>query len=73
MFFLLPIPTYNTLWSRYATASSADKVVFSAFFFGVAICFALSASFHVFNNHSESVHILGNQLDYVCAIPRSPD
>lgn len=73
MFFLLPIPTYNALWPRYTTASTADKVVFSTFFFGVATCFALSASFHVFNNHSENVHIFGNQLDYVCAYSRSID
>lgn len=67
IFFLLPIPTYNALWPRYATASTADKVVFSTFFVGVGTCFALSASFHIFNNHSESVHIFGNQLDYVSA------
>jgi adiponectin receptor len=68
MFFLLPIPIYNALWPRYATASTADLVVFSTFFFGVATCFALSATFHIFNNHSESVHVFGNQLDYVSTI-----
>jgi len=25
----------------------------------------LQYSFHIFNNHSENVHIFGNQLDYV--------
>jgi adiponectin receptor len=68
LFFLLPIPIYNAVWPRYATASTADLVVFSTFFFGVATCFALSATFHIFNNHSESVHVFGNQLDYVSAI-----
>jgi adiponectin receptor len=71
MFFLLPIPTYNALWLRYATASAADKVVFSTFFFGVVTCFALSASFHIFNNHSENVYMFRYQLDNVCASSRS--
>ncbi|KAH7083415.1 putative membrane protein [Paraphoma chrysanthemicola] len=65
LFFLLPIPVYYSLQPRYGSATTADIVVFSTFFFGVAICFALSATFHVFNNHSESVHIFGNQLDYL--------
>ncbi|EOA88720.1 uncharacterized protein SETTUDRAFT_159912 [Exserohilum turcica Et28A] len=65
IFFALPVPVYYYLEPRYANASTADMVVFSTFFFGVAICFALSAAFHIFNNHSESVHIFGNQLDYL--------
>ncbi|OAL00938.1 HlyIII-domain-containing protein [Phaeosphaeriaceae sp. SRC1lsM3a] len=65
LFFALPIPVYNSLRPRYDSASTEDIVVFSTFFFGVAICFALSATFHVFNNHSESVHVFGNQLDYL--------
>ncbi|KAJ5059289.1 putative membrane protein [Bipolaris maydis] len=65
VFFTLPVPIYCSLQPRYATATTADVVVFSTFFFGVAICFALSAIFHIFNNHSQSVHIFGNQLDYL--------
>ncbi|KAH6851497.1 hemolysin-III related-domain-containing protein [Alternaria rosae] len=65
LFFALPIPVYYSLQPRYDTAATADVVVFSTFFFGVAICFALSATFHVVNNHSESVHVFGNQLDYL--------
>ncbi|OAG19845.1 Hly-III related protein [Alternaria alternata] len=65
LFFALPIPVYYSLQPRYGTATTADVVVFSTFFFGVAICFALSATFHVFNNHSESIHVFGNQLDYL--------
>ncbi|KAF2652991.1 HlyIII-domain-containing protein [Lophiostoma macrostomum CBS 122681] len=65
LFLVLPIPTYRYLRPRYDTASTADIIVFSTFFFGVAICFALSATFHIFNNHSETVHRLGNQLDYL--------
>ncbi|KAF2112926.1 hemolysin-III related-domain-containing protein, partial [Lophiotrema nucula] len=65
LFFFLPFPTYKTLQPRYGGASVSDIIVFSTFFFGVAICFLLSAIFHIFNNHSETVHILGNQLDYL--------
>ncbi|EUC31237.1 hypothetical protein COCCADRAFT_38652 [Bipolaris zeicola 26-R-13] len=65
IFFTLPMPIYWSLQPRYATATTADVVVFSTFFFGVAMCFALSAIFHIFNNHSQSVHIFGNQLDYL--------
>ncbi|XMA09382.1 hypothetical protein WAI453_002173 [Rhynchosporium graminicola] len=35
------------------------------FFFGVAICFFLSATFHIFGNHSAHVHQQGNQLEYL--------
>ncbi|PSN66376.1 Hly-III related protein [Corynespora cassiicola Philippines] len=65
LFFTLPIPVYNMLQPVYVSASTADIIVFSSFFFGVAICFALSATFHIFNNHSEAVHVFGNQLDYL--------
>ncbi|KAF2466064.1 Hly-III related protein [Lindgomyces ingoldianus] len=65
LFFTLPVPVYYILQPRYSTASTADLIVFSTFFFGVAICFLLSATFHIFNNHSERIHIVGNQLDYL--------
>ncbi|KAF2190190.1 HlyIII-domain-containing protein [Zopfia rhizophila CBS 207.26] len=65
LFFTLPMPVYTSLSSRYTSTSTADIIVFSTFFFGVAICFLLSATFHIFNNHSERVHVLGNQLDYL--------
>ena len=45
LFFGLPVPVYYTVEPRYATATTADIVVFSTFFFGVAICFALSATY----------------------------
>ncbi|KAF2261239.1 hypothetical protein CC78DRAFT_471006, partial [Lojkania enalia] len=68
LFFTLPIPVYQALQLRYVTASIADIIVFSTFFFGVATCFLLSASFHIFHNHSKSIHILGNQLDYLSIV-----
>ncbi|KAF2252245.1 putative membrane protein [Trematosphaeria pertusa] len=65
LFFTLPFILYESLRSRYESASTADIIVFSTFFFGVAICFLLSATFHIFNNHSEKTHVFGNQLDYL--------
>ena len=65
LFFTLPIPVYNALSPRYASASKADIIVFSTFFFGVAICFLLSSTFHIVSNHSPGVRNFGNQLDYL--------
>ena len=43
LFFSLPVIVYNTIRDRYDSASTGDILVFSTFFFGVAICFLLSA------------------------------
>lgn len=42
LFFSLPFIIYRELQPRYESANTADIVVFTTFFFGVAICFALS-------------------------------
>jgi adiponectin receptor len=42
LFFTLPFGIYKELAPRYATADRADILVFATFFFGVALCFALS-------------------------------
>ncbi|CAG8971203.1 hypothetical protein HYALB_00010576 [Hymenoscyphus albidus] len=65
MFATLPIFVYITILPRYDNARTGDIIVFSKFFFGVAICFFLSAYFHVVANHSEKVAAFGNQLDYL--------
>jgi adiponectin receptor len=65
LFFTLPVFVFREILPRYGSASTADIIVFSTFFFGVAICFLLSATFHIFNNHSHSVAAYGNQLDYL--------
>ncbi|KAG9247733.1 hemolysin-III related-domain-containing protein [Calycina marina] len=65
LFAILPFYVYSTAYPRYSNAQLGDIVVFSTFFFGVAVCFFLSASFHTFANHSEAVAALGNQLDYM--------
>lgn len=44
VFFLLPFYAYNSVYLRQPNARVADLVVFATFFFGVAICFLLSAS-----------------------------
>ncbi len=44
LFGILPFFAYGAIYSRYSTAELDDAVVFSTFFFGVAICFCLSAS-----------------------------
>ena len=44
---------------------SPDFAVLTIFFLGVSTCFALSATFHVFCNHSPRINVLGNQLDYI--------
>lgn len=44
LFAYLPLYTYTQLYPRYSSANLADVLVFSAFFFGVAICFLLSAT-----------------------------
>jgi len=65
LFLLLPLYAYQGVYSRYSNARAADIVVFSTFFYGVAICFFLSATFHIFANHSPQVATFGNQLDYL--------
>ncbi|KAH8592041.1 hemolysin-III related-domain-containing protein [Bisporella sp. PMI_857] len=65
LFLILPAYVYYTVYPRYASAHLGDIIVFSTFFFGVATCFFLSASFHVIANHSRRVAALGNQLDYI--------
>lgn len=51
LFFTLPFIVYETLQSRYQTASTADIIVFSTFFFGVATCFLLSATYVQLAHH----------------------
>lgn len=44
LFFALAFYFYDKVYPRYPNTSFADIVVFSTFFFGVAICFLLSAT-----------------------------
>ena len=45
LFVILPFYVYAKVYPRYASAQLGDIIVFSTFFFGVAICFFLSASY----------------------------
>ena len=56
---------YQVLHPRYLTATQEDIYVFSAFFLGLITCLSLSATFHLFSNHSHAVQRFGNQLDYL--------
>lgn len=65
IFLTAPIYAYRALYLRYPLATRADVFVFSTFFYGVSICFMLSATYHTINNHSPNVQRFGNQLDYL--------
>ena len=65
IFLTVPIYTYRALYLRYPLATPADIFVFSTFFYGVSICFILSATYHITSNHSPQVQRFGNQLDYL--------
>lgn len=65
LFLTAPIYTYRALYLRYPRATRADIFVFATFFYGVSICFVLSATYHIISNHSPKVQKFGNQLDYL--------
>ena len=65
LFLILPVIIYKPLHHRYSQASQADIIVSSTFFYGVSICFVLSAIYHIISNHSPRVQNAGNQLDYL--------
>lgn len=50
--------------ARYHAATTADVVVCSTYFLGVAACFALSTAFHTLMAHSEAVYLLNMKLDF---------
>lgn len=66
-FVFLCLPTYVfavSLPPRYLVATTTDVVVCSTYFFGVALCFALSTIFHTFMSHSQVLYLLGMKLDF---------
>lgn len=56
---------YKELHPRYERATGTDVFVFSCYFIGATACLGMSATFHTISNHSQRVHKIGNQLDYV--------
>ncbi|KAF7893511.1 uncharacterized protein EAF02_001049 [Botrytis sinoallii] len=65
LFASLPFILHKRSFPRFANAEIVDINVLSTIFFGVAICFLLSAIFHLIANHSKRVHVVGNQFDYL--------
>ncbi|KAI9851026.1 MAG: hypothetical protein M1838_004637 [Thelocarpon superellum] len=65
LFSITSVVLFDTLGSRYPTASKADVLAFGCFFLGAAICLGMSATYHTISNHSPDVSSLGNKLDYV--------
>jgi adiponectin receptor len=65
IFGTLPFPIYSKVYCQYTNTQLGDIIAFSAFFWSVAVCFLLSASFHIVSNHSAAVAALSNHLDYL--------
>lgn len=61
----LPIFFYPYAKDTYPSATVDDGILFGLFFFGGAICFALSACFHALCSHSHTVHDLWHRLDFL--------
>ncbi|PSN74190.1 hemolysin III family channel protein [Corynespora cassiicola Philippines] len=55
-FFAYAFFTYGTISTRYPTADARDILAFGIFIGGAVICFGISATFHVFGNHSSHVY-----------------
>jgi adiponectin receptor len=55
----------SKVYAQQPNTELGDTIVFLIFFLSVAICFLLSATFYIISNHSETVSILSNNLDYL--------
>ncbi|KAI1325974.1 putative hemolysin-III channel protein Izh2 [Xylariaceae sp. FL0255] len=64
-FLALPLYFYRYEFSHQSGSHVEDVYVMSIYSFGVAVCFTLSAIFHIMCNHSPSFASLGNKLDYI--------
>ena len=59
------ISLYTALARRYASVSTSDTIVFGCFFLGAILCLAISATFHIVQNHSSHIARIANQVDYI--------
>jgi len=59
------VALYNTLSTRYDTATQEDVWAFSCYFAGAVACLGMSATYHTIQNHSHEVAVWGNKLDYL--------
>ncbi|KAH8585633.1 mPR-like GPCR protein [Bisporella sp. PMI_857] len=65
LFAILPIYVSIRVRNQHSAIQIGDVIGFATFFFGVVLCFSLSASFHIMSNHSEKVAAYWNQFDYL--------
>ncbi|KAI9698594.1 MAG: hypothetical protein M1820_007393 [Bogoriella megaspora] len=56
---------FSALGKRYYLADSDDMIVLICFFIGAVACLGMSATYHLISNHSETVAVFGNKLDYL--------
>ncbi|KAK4446570.1 hemolysin-III related-domain-containing protein [Podospora aff. communis PSN243] len=69
LFAVIPLYVFNTeIPPRYIVATTADKIVLSIYFIGVAICFVFSVWFHTFFHHSPDTFSLLQKFDFTGVI-----
>ena len=68
LFGTLPFSMYSKVYRQYTNTQLGDIIVFSAFFWSVAVCFLLSASFYIISNYNIAIVALSNYLDYLSII-----
>ena len=56
---------YINLRLYLSTSSTVDVLALVTFYLAVTTCFALSAIFHTFSDHSAEAHKFGNELDHL--------
>ncbi|CAN8096064.1 unnamed protein product [Discula destructiva] len=65
VFLLLPVYVFAvSIPPRYQVATTADVLVCSTYFLGVAACFILSTTFHTLMSHSQAAYLQGMKLDF---------
>ncbi|KAI0599223.1 hemolysin-III channel protein-like protein Izh2 [Biscogniauxia sp. FL1348] len=65
IFMLTPLYVFGSeVPPRYKVSTTADILVCSTYFLGVAVCFTLSTLFHTFMSHSEPWYTTGIKFDY---------
>jgi adiponectin receptor len=63
LFTLAGFHVFATITTRYATADAYDLLAFGVFLGSAIFCFGVSATFHVFGNHSSRVYHAWLMLD----------
>jgi adiponectin receptor len=63
LFFAYAFHVYERITTRYATADKFDLLAFGVFISSAIICFGVSATFHIFGNHSSKVYHTWLMLD----------